>query len=66
LCNDEERKDLKKLIRKLNQKLLPYTVHPRVVKVAHDFISASLDPLLREIQLEQLQDKEIEKAYKEA
>ena len=49
LCNDEERKDIKKLVRKLNQKLLPYTVPPKLVKIAHDFIAKVLDPLIREI-----------------
>ena len=34
--------------------------------MAHDLIAKTLDPLLREIQLEQMQDKEIELAYKEA
>lgn len=66
LCNDEERKDIKKLIRKLNQKLLPYSINQKLVVLTHDFIKNKLDPLLREIQLEQQQDKEIEKAYKEA
>ena len=66
LCNDEERKDIKKLIRKLNQKLLPYTIPPKLVKIAHDYISKTLDPMLREIQLEHQQDKEIERAYREA
>ena len=66
LCNDEERTDIKKLIRKLGQKLLPYTVNPKLIKMAHDLIAKTLDPLLREIQLEQMQDKEIELAYKEA
>lgn len=38
----------------------------KLVKLTHDFIRDKLDPLLREIQLEQQQDREIEKAYKEA
>ena len=66
LCNDEERKDIKKLIRKLNQKLLPYTIPHKLVQLAHKFISETLDPLMRELQLEEQQDKEIERAYKEA
>lgn len=66
LCNDEERKDIKKLLRKLNQKLLPYMVPPKLVKLTHEFICKTLDPLMREIQLEEQQDKEIERAYKEA
>ena len=53
LCNDEERKDIKKLIRKLGQKLLPYAIPHNLIKVAHTYISQVLDPMLREIQLEQ-------------
>ena len=60
LCNDEERKDIKKLLRKLNQKLLPYSLNQKLVVLTHDFIKTKLDPLLREIQLEQQQDKEKE------
>lgn len=52
LCNDEERKEIKKLIRKLNQKLLPYTVPHKLIKMAHDYITNTLDPVLREISLE--------------
>ena len=49
LCNDEERKEIKKLLRKLNQKLLPYTVPHKLVKTLHDFITKRLDPIVREI-----------------
>ena len=31
LCNDEERKDIKKLSRKLNQNISPYIVNPKLV-----------------------------------
>lgn len=53
LCNDEERKDIKKIINKLSQKILPYSIPHKLVKVAHDFITTTLDPIMREIQLEQ-------------
>ena len=39
LCNDEERKDIKKLLRKLNQNLSTYMVAPKVIKTTHDFIA---------------------------
>ena len=55
LCNDEERKDIKKLIRKLNQNLTTYMVPPKLVKQLHDFITDKLDPVVREIELEQIQ-----------
>jgi len=66
LCNDEERKDIKKLIRKLNQNLTTYMVPPKLVKQLHDFITDTLDPVIREIELEQIQDKELQQAYREA
>lgn len=66
LCNDEERKEIKKLLRKLNQKLLPFSLSHKLVKEAHDFITKQLDPVMREIQLEEQQDREIEQAYREA
>jgi ATP-dependent RNA helicase DDX27 len=31
LCNDEERKDIKKLSRKLNQNISPYILNPKLV-----------------------------------
>ena len=31
LCNDEERKDIKKLLRKLNQNISTYMVAPKVI-----------------------------------
>lgn len=66
LCNDEERKDIKKLVRKLGQNLTTYMVPPRLVKQLHDFITDRLDPVIREIELEQIQDKEMQLAYREA
>lgn len=41
-------------------------MNQRLVEQAHEFIKTKLDPLMREIQLEQMQDKEIERAFKEA
>ena len=53
LCNDEERKDIKKLIRKLGQNLSTYMLPPKLVIQLHDFIASKLDPIVREIELEQ-------------
>ena len=53
LCNDEERKDIKKLVRKLNQNVTPYMVSPKLVKMMHDLITTKLDPIIREIEVEQ-------------
>lgn len=66
LCNEEERKEIKKLTRKLNQSVLPYMLTAKQVVATHDFIAQTLDPLIHEMELEILADKEIEQAYKEA
>jgi len=34
-------------------------VPPKLVKQLHDFITNTLDPVIREIELEQIQDKEL-------
>jgi ATP-dependent RNA helicase DDX27 len=66
LCNDEERKDIKKLLRKLNQNINTYVVSAKQVTETHDFIANKLDPIIHELDLEIQADKEIEAAYKEA
>jgi len=38
LCNDEERKDIKKFARKMNQNLHTYVIPAKQVKVMHEFI----------------------------
>lgn len=53
MCNDEERKDIKKLIRKLGQNLMPYQLQHKHVKLLHEFISTRLDTIVHEIDLEQ-------------
>jgi ATP-dependent RNA helicase DDX27 len=66
LCNDEERKDIKKLLRKLNQNLSTYMVAPKLIKMTHDFIAQHLDTVIHEVDLEVAKDRELENAYKEA
>jgi len=66
MCNDEERKDLKKLSRKLNQNLHVYVMQSKIVKEMHDFLLHTIDPLLHTIEVELQQDRELENAYKEA
>lgn len=39
LCNDEERKDIKKLAKKLGSNISPYILTAKLVKQVHDFIS---------------------------
>lgn len=66
LCNDEERKDIKKLSKKLNSNISPYILQPKIVQQMHDFISNVIDPILHEIEVEMTQDRELLNAYKEA
>lgn len=49
LCNDEERKDIKKLSRKLNQNISPYILQPKLIQQMHDFITTQIDPVLHQI-----------------
>jgi ATP-dependent RNA helicase DDX27 len=66
MCNDEERKDLKKLSRKLNQNLHVYVMQNKIVKEMHEFLQNTIDPILHTIEVELQQDRELENAYKEA
>jgi len=66
LCNDEERKEIKKLLRKLNQNMNTFTLAHKSVLFEHDRLCNKLDTILHEVDVEQKQDKEIEDAYKEA
>lgn len=66
LCNEEERKDIKKLLRKLNQNVSAYVLSAKQVVETHEFIAKQLDPIIHEMDLEIQADKEIEAAYKEA
>ncbi len=47
MCNDEERKDLKKLSRKLNQNLHVYVMQNKIVKEMHEFLQNTIDPILK-------------------
>ena len=66
LCNDEERKDIKKLSRKLNQQVTPYILQQKAISQMHQFILETIDPLMHKVDLELTQDKEVLDAYKEA
>jgi len=52
LVNEEERKEIKKLSRKMNQNLKSYMVAPRFIKIAHKFINDQVDELLHDIDME--------------
>jgi len=66
LTNEEERKEIKKLTRKMNQNLNSYMVNPKLITTCHNFIVSQVDAILHDIELELLEDHEMEKAYKEA
>lgn len=57
LVNDEERKEIKKLSRKMNQNLSSYMVAPRFIKLAHTFIKDNCDALLHDLDTEGAQDR---------
>lgn len=52
LCNDEERKEIKKFCKKLNQNLNTYALSAKQVLDTHNFIASQLDPLIHELDLE--------------
>lgn len=49
LCNEEERKELKKLNRKLNQNLNTFTVQQKFVEPIFLKIKDTLDPIVNDI-----------------
>lgn len=59
LCNDEERKDCKKLARKLDQNVTPYILQARQVEQMHEFIATQIDPILHHLTAELQQDDEL-------
>lgn len=50
LCNEEERKDLKKLSRKLGQNVNTFTIQNKLVEPLYSLICSDLDVLLKDIQ----------------
>lgn len=52
LCNEEERKELKKLTRKLNQNMNTFTVQNKYVANFFDLIVNKLDELVKTVQCE--------------
>lgn len=66
LCNDVERTEIKKLNRKLGHAITPYTLQQKSVQKLFDLILKQLDTPLKELQLEESSDKELQKAMMEA
>lgn len=52
LCNDEERKDIKKLSKKLGSNITPYILTSKLVNQMHEFITNTIDPILHKIEVE--------------
>ena len=65
LCNEEERKDLKKLSRKLSQNVHTFTLQNKLVEPNFNFILSNLDKPLKQIQCEIEQEKEMKEAMRE-
>ncbi|CDW79227.1 rna helicase [Stylonychia lemnae] len=66
ICNDEERKEIKKLTRKLGQQVSTYTLQTQQVKRIFTKISAQLDQIVKEISVEEKADREMEEALMQA
>lgn len=65
LCNEEERKELKKLNRKLNQNLNTFTVQQKFVEPIFLKIKGELDPIVNDIQCELENEREMREAMRE-
>lgn len=65
MCNEEERKDLKKLSRKLNQTVTTFTVQPNAVQPFFERIRKHLDKVVKSIQCELEEEKENREALRE-
>lgn len=65
LCNEEERKDLKKLSRKLNQAMNTFTVQNKYVDGIFDLIVNKLDEAVKAVQCEVEHAKEMKEAVRD-
>ena len=65
LCNEEERKDLKKLSRKLCQNVNTFTIQNKLVEPLYANIHQNLDRLLKQIQADLQQEREMKEAIRE-
>lgn len=65
LCNEEERKELKKLTRKLNQNMNTFTVQNKFVENYFDLIVNKLDEVVKTAQCELDQAKEMKEAMRD-
>lgn len=52
LCNEEERKDLKKVSRKLNQNVNTFSLQNKLVEPIYSLILTKLDKLMKEVLCE--------------
>jgi superfamily II DNA/RNA helicase len=66
LCNDIERTEIKKLTRKLGHHITPYTLQAKHVQKTFDVILNKLDHLVKDVQIEEAGDSELQKAMMEA
>lgn len=65
LCNEEERKELKKLTRKLNQNMNTFAVQNKFVHSIFDLIRSKLDEAIKTIQCEIAEAKEMKEAMRD-
>ena len=65
LCNEEERKDLKKLTRKLGQNVNTFTIQNKFVDPIYQKVKESLDSIVNDIQCELENEREMKEAMRE-
>lgn len=65
LCNEEERKELKKLNRKLNQNLNTFSILSKFVEPIFKKIKKDLNQVVSDIQIELENEREMREAEKE-
>jgi ATP-dependent RNA helicase DDX27 len=65
LCNEEERKDLKKISRKLNQNVHTFSLQGKYVEPIYKVIHEKLDKVMKEVMCELEQDREMKETMRE-
>lgn len=65
MCNEEERKDLKKLSRKLNQNVSTFSIQPKFVTHHFSLIKEKLDRVVRDVQNQVQSEKEMKETMRD-
>uniref|UniRef100_A0A7S3FZR2 Helicase C-terminal domain-containing protein n=1 Tax=Strombidium rassoulzadegani TaxID=1082188 RepID=A0A7S3FZR2_9SPIT len=65
MCNEEERKELKKLSRKLNQNINTFSLQNKFVEPIYNLIASQLDKVVKDIMCEMEQERELKETMRE-